>query len=186
MCFCKLQLQRILIDAIQKGFRPQMAQHRGSQSPLVEPHVDLELYSKTWQHPVWKMFNFASKIDTPIIPDPLATTAIDISEGESDSSSDSSAGSSSDSDGEIEDLSAPIMKLTPNVPDVAVLGHCKAVQHAMVLTPDTSYPMFDRHHFKAACGVYLNPDTCTVTEEVLPKLNLCQRPACRKLWSKMA
>ena len=126
------------------------------------------------------MFNFASKVDTPTIPDPVATIAIDISEGESDSSSDSSAGSSSDPDEEVEESSAP------NIPDVANLGHCKAVQHAMVLTPDTSYPMFDRRHFKAACGVYLNPDTCTVTEEVLPKLNLCQRPACRKLWSKMA
>ena len=44
--FWQLQLQRILIDAIQQGFRPQMAERRGSQSPLVEPHVDLELYPK--------------------------------------------------------------------------------------------------------------------------------------------
>ena len=35
------------------------------------------------------------------------------------------------------------MQLTPNIPDVAVLGHCKSVQHAMVLTSDTSHPMFD-------------------------------------------
>ena len=184
--FLQLQLQRILIEAIQKGFRPQMAQHRGSQSPLVEPHVDLELYSKAWQQPVWKMFNFFAKSDSLVIPDPIAKIAIDIDAEESDASSDSSACSSSDSDGEIEADPTPTMKLTPNIPDVAVLGHCKAVQHAMILTPDTSYPMFDRRHFKAACGVFLNPDTCTVTEEVLPQLNLCQRPACRKLWSKMA
>ena len=182
--FLQFQLQRILIDAIQQGFRPQMPQRRGSQSPLVEPSVDLELYSKPWQHPTWKTFNFARKASTST--DPIATIELDISEGESNSSSDSSAGSSSDSEGEAEESSAKTMQLTPDIPDVAVLGHCKSVQHAMVLTPDPSYPMFDRRHFKAACGVYLNPDTCTVTEEVLPKLNLRQRPACRKLWSKMA
>ncbi len=42
--FLQIQLQKILINATQKGFRPQMAQHRGSQSPLVEPPVDLEWY----------------------------------------------------------------------------------------------------------------------------------------------
>ncbi len=134
------------------------------------------------------MFNFAKESQTSTVIDPVAEVALSTSDNESDSSKDSSIGSSSssESEGEAEESSAPARKLTPDIPDVAVLGHCKSVQHAMVLTPDTSYPMFDRHHFKAACGVFLNPDTCTVTEEVLPNLNLCQRPACRKLWSRMA
>ena len=56
--FLQLRLQSILIDAIRTGFRPQMAQHRGAQSPLVEPAVNIELFNKTWSPPTWRMFSF--------------------------------------------------------------------------------------------------------------------------------
>ena len=187
--FLQLQLQRILIDAIQKkSFRPQMAQHRGSQSPLVEPPVELGSYSKSLEHPTWLMFNFTKDTDQVRSAEPIATIALDDPEAASESSSDSSAESSdsSDSDAEEVDKASPVKHSTPDIPDLAVLGHSKSVQHAMVLTDDTSHPMFARSHFKSACGVDLNPDTCTITEEVLPKLTLCQRPACRKLWRRMA
>ena len=151
--FLQLQLQRILIDAIQKkNFRPQMAQHRGSQSPLVEPPVALESYSKSWEHPTWLMFNFTKDTDQVRSTEPIATIALDDPEAASESSSDSSAESSdsSDSDAEEVDKASPVKQSTPDLPDVAVLGHGKSVQHAMVLTDDTSHPMFARSHFKSA------------------------------------
>ncbi|CAK8989800.1 unnamed protein product [Durusdinium trenchii] len=36
-----LQFQQIVINQVRAGFRPQIAQHRGAQAPLIEPPVDL-------------------------------------------------------------------------------------------------------------------------------------------------
>ena len=157
--FRQVKLQKILLDAIKRGFRPRMAQHRGSQSPLVEPPVDLESFCKTWQQPKWKMFNFSTENQTQKVVDSVKDLELDISDDDSDSSEASSIDSSSSADPAVEptESSTPTIQLTPNVPDVAVLNHGKMVQRAMVLTSDTSQPMFDRRHFEAACGVHLNP-----------------------------
>ena len=93
--FLQLKLQRILLDAIQKGFRPSIAQHRGSQSPLVEPPVDLESFSKSWQLPTWKMFNFTQEQQPKTSTDPLQDLELDVSDDDSDSSKASSTDSSS-------------------------------------------------------------------------------------------
>ena len=187
--FLQLRLQSILIDAIRTGFRPQMAQHRGAQSPLVEPAVTIELFNKKWSPPTWRMFSFPTISTTIADPEPTSIEeSLDelISYDESTSSSSSSSDSSSDSDVDRDKTKDPPKQDTPDVPDVIVLGHVSSIQHALIPTLDTSYPMFDRHHFKSACGVKLNPDTCVIREEILPKLQLCQRQACRKLWISLA
>ena len=42
-----LDFQRQVISQVRGGWRPQIAQHRGSQKPLQEPPVTLEVFSKT-------------------------------------------------------------------------------------------------------------------------------------------
>ena len=71
--FLQLRLQNILIDAIRTGFRPQMAQHRGAQSPLVEPAVTIELFQqKHGPHQHGVCFSFPTISTTIADPEPTS------------------------------------------------------------------------------------------------------------------
>lgn len=57
-----LHYQRILIDQVRSGFRPQIPQHRGAQQPLVEPAVTLEFFRKDLPSVQWRWFRGFSSV----------------------------------------------------------------------------------------------------------------------------
>ena len=83
-----LSYQRKLIAKIQGGWRPQIAQHRGSQIPLCEPPVKLERFRKDTSEFSFQWFSFA---DTSVL-EAIQSPPVD----EEDSSSSSSTSSSSE------------------------------------------------------------------------------------------
>ena len=67
-----LRYQQTVITKIREGFRPKTAQHRGGQSPLVEPPVTVELFKKqasTYEYrwlPFSKPLVLEAEMDDPV------------------------------------------------------------------------------------------------------------------------
>ena len=90
--FGQLSLQRHIISKVHQGWRPTLAQHRGSQLPMKEPDVTLERFRKDQPPYEWKRFKFSSAPASAevINLDPVPPQEASQSSDSSDSSSSSS------------------------------------------------------------------------------------------------
>ena len=61
----QLELQRRLVSEIHRGFRPITPQHRGSQTPAVEPSTEIERYRKDWESYTWRLLHFSETTPNP-------------------------------------------------------------------------------------------------------------------------
>ena len=75
-----------MIQEVQGGWRPAIAQHRGSQAPMVEPMVVLEKFVKDLPQFEFKWFRFSESLETA--PPDCFESSTSSSESSSDSSAD--------------------------------------------------------------------------------------------------
>ena len=181
-----LDFQRQVISQVRRGWRPQIAQHRGSQQPLQEPQVTLEIFSKQLPEYSFAWFTFSDK---------TAQAVDDIPDGEvvdedSDSTSSSSSSSSS-AEATTEQTAlpkpAPPKSIGTNkgiLPATLVYGQYRCVVHAMVeaMEPAHWLPQRDGVHLKPACGRPMKSNG-QLLDAITAEHQLCQHAACRKLWA---
>ena len=169
-----LAFQTQVLLRVQSGWRPQIAQHRGSQQPLKEPPVLLERFSKPL--PVYE-FRWFSLTTSPALDTPDETP---IAEGSCESSS-----SSSDSDSSVSATRPVAPKPLKVVPETLLIGQYRYVAHAMIPADpaDTWRPCRHGIFLKPACGRPMKASLGKVVEEISPDMQLCQHAACRRLWA---
>ena len=182
----QLSFQKKIIDHVRKGGRFLTPQHRGSQPPLSEPSVQVEFFRKTAAEYQWKCFNFTGQQPTD---QPAQVEDLDAQVSDS-SSSDSSSGSDSSSESATQTpVARPPKKsrnhLNQDPPDELVVAHMTAVQHAMLACDKDWTQYLDGVHFESACGARLDPDRTMLSREANPKLQLCQRQACVRVWKAL-
>ena len=181
-----LDFQKQIIMQVRHGWRPQIAQHRGSQKPLQEPQVTLEFFSKQLPDYQFKWFTFGDTAEVPLDQFPDETAV------ESDSDSTSSSSSSSSDEAAVETPAEPKQskeqKISTgqkgNFPSALIYGQYRCVVHAMVeaLEPAHWLPQRDGVHLKPACGCPMKSNG-QLLDDVTADRQLCQHAACRKLWA---
>eukprot|EP00435_Cladocopium_sp_Y103_P007822 s1338_g2.t1 len=181
-----LDFQRQIIQQVRNGWRPQIAQHRGSQRPLQEPPVTVETFSKQLPEYDFQWFDFREPAS--LVVDPPEQIA------EEDQDSDSSSSStSSTSDAEDEKPSEPQERAAaPSkpfgqkgiFPDTLVYGQYRCVVHAMIAADESAHwlPKRDGVHLKPACGRPMKSNG-KILDCVTAAHQLCQHAACRKHWA---
>ena len=138
-----LTYQRKLISQVQQGWRPSIAQHRGSEAPMVEPLVILEKFVKQSQAFDFQWFNFS---DPSAIDMHLDVTS-------SEDSSDTSTDSSSEDEPAGPQPKTAKLDLSTDVDEV-LIGRCRSVIHALVQAQDGASwrPQWQGVALKPACG----------------------------------
>eukprot|EP00435_Cladocopium_sp_Y103_P074949 s4_g52.t1 len=176
-----LEFQRQIIQQVRSGWRPQIAQHRGSQRPLQEPAVTLEIlpdYTFQW-------FDFGSPSALELDPPEQLE--------EQDQDSDSSSSTSSSSDEEdakpIKSDEGAAAQPKPSgkkgiFPETLVYGQYRCVVHAMTAADESAHwiPQRDGVHLKPACGRPMKSNG-KLLDCVTAEHQLCQHAACRKFWA---
>ena len=168
-----LHYQRILIDQVRSGFRPQIPQHRGAQQPLVEPAVMLEFFRKDLPSVQWRWFRGSQALDLEDIPP--------------DEEADSSSSSVSSSDSEEAPSGALEKGRDVTVCDEILMARYRRVNHALVCD-DHCRPEsleFDGRRWKTACAKALKASEAAFVDSLQSGDSLCQHPGCRKAWSTM-
>eukprot|EP00435_Cladocopium_sp_Y103_P041829 s3000_g11.t1 len=181
-----LDFQRQIVQQVRSGWRPQIAQHRGSQRPLQEPPVVLEIFSKKLPEYAFQWFDFGAQSAFELDP----TDHLEEEDNDSDSSS-SSTSSDSDEDAvkpsKSTDGAAVPSKPFGNkgiFPDTLVYGQYRCVVHAMIAADESArwLPQRDGVHLKPACGRPMKSNG-KLLDCVTAEHQLCQHAACRKLWA---
>eukprot|EP00435_Cladocopium_sp_Y103_P040823 s1556_g11.t1 len=181
-----LDFQRQIIQQVRSGWRPQIAQHRGSQRPLQEPPVVLEIFSKKLPDYRFQWFEFGAQSAPALdLSDPLVTE-------DSDSDSTSSSTSSTSDEEEQRQDQAPAAAAAPSkpsgskgiFPETLVYGQYRCVVHAMIAAGEPAHwlPQRDGVHLKPACGRPMKSNG-KLLDCVTAEHQLCQHAACRKLWA---
>ena len=169
-----LTYQRKMIQEVQGGWRPAIAQHRGSQAPMVEPMVVLEKFVKDLPQFDFKWFRFNESVETAP-PD-----CFESSTSSSESSSDSSA------DDEVLEPRPKTSKvdLGPSDVDEVLVGRYRAVVHALVRAGDDEdwRPRWQGQPLKPACGRQMRGVEAELLDRLDTTMPFCQHAACRKVW----
>ena len=168
-----LTYQRKLIAKIQSGWRPQIAQHRGSQAPLCEPSVTLERFRKDLSDYAFQWFSFSDTSVLEAVESPIAE----------DEESSSSSSSSSDEAQESTPAAVPV-ETQHDVPDEILIGKYRSVLHAMVKSNDseTWRPEWAGFRLKSACGRPMKGSETEMMHNLDASMCLCQHRACQKVW----
>ena len=179
-----LEFQRQIIQQVRSGWRPQIAQHRGSQKPLQEPAVALEIFSKKLPEYTFQWFTFGS----PSAPAFDPPEPVDEQDQESDSSSSTSSSSDEEADKPVksdEGTAAPPKRSGQKgfFPETLVYGQYRCVVHAMIAADESAHwlPQRDGVHLKPACGRPMKSNG-KLLDCVTAEHQLCQHAACRKFW----
>eukprot|EP00435_Cladocopium_sp_Y103_P043594 s1882_g12.t1 len=151
-----LDFQRQVIQQVRAGWRPQIAQHRGSQRPLQEPPVVLEIFSKKLPDFAFQWFDFGAQSALDLDP------SEHLAEEGSDSDSTSSSTSSTSDEEEEKPCKTPAGDAAPAkpsgvkgiFPETLTYGHYRCVVHAMIAAGESAHwlPQRDGVHLKPACG----------------------------------
>ena len=169
-----LTYQRKMIQEVQGGWRPAIAQHRGSQAPMVEPMVVLEKFVKDLPQFDFQWFKFNESSETAP-PD-----CFESSTSSSESSSDSSA------DDEVLEPRPKTSKvdLGPSDVDEVLVGRYRAVVHALVRAGDDEdwRPRWQGQPLKPACGRQMRGVEAELLDRLDTTMPFCQHAACRKVW----
>lgn len=176
-----LRYQTTVIAKIREGFRPKTAQHRGGQSPLIDPPVVVELFKKqasAYEYR-WLPFSQPSLIEAEM-EDPVAEEA-----SSSSSSSDESSSSSQSTKGVKKSSVIPdkTSKVSDSFDEVVLAKH-RRVTHAMVLasTAGQNFPQHQGQSWKPACGTHMAHGETTFLDEWSNNLSFCQHPGCKRAW----
>ena len=121
-----------------------IAQHRGSQRPLVEPSVTLERFVKVRGEFTFRWFTQNNLLGQPAAVD-------DSMQNMASESSDTSSDSSSESPVQSPVKSKPLQN---DEIDEIIIGQYRSVLHAMVLASSTETwrPQYEDRFLKPACG----------------------------------
>ena len=161
-------------DEVQNGWRPAIAQHLGSQAPMVKPMVVLEKFVKPLQPLDFRWFKFNASEE-------MASPANVVS---SDDSSDSSSDSSSE-----EEVVEPRPKTSKvdlghmEMGEVLV-GRYRSVVHALVKAGDDEdwRLCWQGQPLKPACGRQVRGVEAEILDRFDTSMPFCQHAACRKVW----
>eukprot|EP00435_Cladocopium_sp_Y103_P038388 s2040_g10.t1 len=172
-------------DAVRSGWRPQIAQHRGSQKPLQEPAVTLEIFSKKLPEYTFQWFTFGSPSALELDP----PEQVDEQDQESDSSSSTSSSSDEEAEKPVksDEGAAALPKHSGKkgiFPETLVYGQYRCVVHAMIAADESAHwlPQRDGVHLKPACGRPMKSNG-KLLDCVTAEHQLCQHAACRKFWA---
>ena len=181
-----LDFQRQVILQVRSGWRPQIAQHRGSQKPLQEPSVTLENLSKKLPGYTFRWFGFGTQSD------PALDTVADVEAADEDSDSTSSTSSSTSDEEHVQQQKPQQKSVDPQrqpgskgiFPDKVVYGQYRCVVHAMIAAAEPAHwlPQRDGVHLEPACGRSMKSNG-QLLDSVTAEHQLCQHAACRKLWA---
>ena len=184
----QLQLQASLTTLVQSGWRPALAQHRGAQSPMVEPEVLLERFRKDHEPLTWKRFQFsATPKDQSDQEISLShETSEEMQADQSDSSSESDSSSSSSSSNRLVVSASKPSKEDSECSEEIFVGWTTHIQHAVRVdpSPKPGTPRFDGIAWRSMCGARLNP-LMKFSDQPKPDLAFCRKPACVKAWSSL-
>ena len=177
-----LQLQSVMVEHIQKGFRPVQPIHRGGQEAFPSPAVVLERFSKSCDMTEFRWFNFLDE----------AESIEEIPDGETAEEESSSSSSSSDSElsDAAQDSTKTISKHLPNdTIDEFWYGVTKLTVHAMIKDDNpslTSALLFQGTAVKTACGRRMSISSIQVKEDLqnIKVPSFCQHPGCRRAWDQ--
>ena len=169
-----LTYQRKMIQEVQNGWRPAIAQHRGSQAPMVEPMVVLEKFVKQVQPFDFRWFKF-NPLDEMVPPANMVS---------SDSSLDSSSDSSSDDEVVEPQPTTSKVDLGPMEVDEVLVGRYRSVVHALVKASDAEdwRPRWQGQPLKPACGRQMRGVEAEILDILDTSMPFCQHAACRKVW----
>lgn len=171
-----LQFQQIVINQVRAGFRPQIAQHRGAQAPLIEPPVSLEAFKKEIPQYTWKWFDFNSPSGERVVEVDLPDCV------EEDSSSDSS----SSSDDSVQETNPAVSKRSqPPVVDEVLMAKYRTVVHALLDDLESTETDSATQLLRTACGRKLPKFATVVIDSIDSTLTLCQHSGCRKAWASL-
>ena len=157
----QLQLQASLTTLVQSGWRPALAQHRGAQSPMVEPEVLLERFRKDHEPLTWKRFQFSAtpKDQSDHEISLIHETSEEMQADQSDSSSESDSSSSSSSSNRLVVSASKPSKEDFECSEEIFVGWTTHIQHAVRVdpSPKPGTPRFDGIAWRSMCGARLNP-----------------------------
>ena len=177
-----LRYQQTVVSKIREGFRPKTAQHRGGQSPLVEPPVVVELFKKQASEYTYRWLPFSQQqVSTEIMDERL--------EEDSSTSSSSSSASSSKSvadKGNQRSSGASVKQPKQLEPvDEVILAKHRRVTHAMVVSPNpgSGFPQHQGQSWKPACGTHMSHGETVFLDEWSNNLSFCQHPGCKRAWA---
>ncbi|CAK9112390.1 unnamed protein product, partial [Durusdinium trenchii] len=160
-----LQFQQIVINQVRAGFRPQIAQHRGAQAPLIEPPVSLEAFKKEIPQYTWKWFDFNSPSGERVVEVDLPDCV------EEDSSSDSS----SSSDDSVQETNPAVSKRSqPPVVDEVLMAKYRTVVHALLDDLESTETDSATQLLRTACGRKLPKFATVVIDSIDSTLTLRQ------------
>ena len=179
-----LRYQTTVVTKIREGFRPKTAQHRGGQSPLIEPPVLVELFKKqaedfTYQ---WLPFNAAPvslEVEEVSMPEEISSS--------SDSSSDESSQSHSPDANQNIDQKTTVNSFDSNSCDEIIIAKHRRVTHAMILSSssDENVPRYMEKGWRPACGTHMSRSETMFLDEWNNDLSFCQHPGCKKAWTAL-
>ena len=179
-----LRYQKTVIQKIREGFRPKTAQHRGGQTPLSEPLVNIELFRKPAEEFTYRFLPFSQQSQVLEVEDEPLTEEAAVSDS-------SSSEASSQSEPEVEAQSDVKTTLHSKVDafscDEVILAKHRRVTHAMVVSPShtETTPKYMEHWCKPACGTHMTHQETTFLDEWDMNSSFCQHPGCKKAWSAL-
>ena len=176
-----LRYQQIVIQQIRKGFRPKTAQHRGGQTPLVEPQVTLECFKKQAVEYVYRYLPFSApnltiEVDEAPLTEDICST----------SASDSDGSSQPNLETDIQEKSAKIFQTHDESEfDEIIFAKHRRVTHAMVVvsSEDLDRPCYLVEYWRPACGTHMSHEDTKFLSEWDSTLSFCQHPGCKKAWA---
>ena len=171
-----LQFQQIIINQVRSGFRPQIAQHRGAQTPLVEPEVSLEAFKKDIPSYEWQWFAFNSPAGERVVEVDLPQSIEDDS-----SSSDSDSSESSAEPAE----PRPTKAQETSMVDEVLMVKFRTVVHASLGALDAMSQSTSRTCIRTACGRQIPSSDAVMIDSVSSTMDLCQHSGCRKAWASL-
>lgn len=183
----QLSLQRRILQHIQTGWRPILAQHRGAQLPMKEPPVQLERFKKEAMTYDWKRFSFSPESENAFdvavsqqhpLEDPMHS-----SDDDSDSSESSSSSSASSA---VQQTASQHSNLDQvETAEEVFVAWTTRIQHAVKRVDDPAAPKFDGYHYKTCCGSFLGTGV-RIADSPQVQLQFCRRAACVKAWNSMS
>ena len=176
-----LRYQQMVVQQVRAGFRPKTAQHRGGQTPLVEPPVVLECFKKqaveyTYQYLPCSAHTLAIEVDEAPLTEEIGSS----------SSSESGESSQPNEESESQMNTLAVSQVCDDAEfDEIIFAKHRRVTHAMVVT-NSENPIIPRHldkSWRPACGTHMTHEDTKFLSEWDHTMSFCQHPGCKKAWA---
>ena len=176
-----LRYQQMVVQQVRAGFRPKTAQHRGGQTPLVEPPVTLECFKKqaveyTYQYLPFSAQTLAIEVDEAPLTEEIGSS----------SSSESGGSSQPNEESESQMNTLAVSQVCDDAEfDEIIFAKHRRVTHAMVVTDSENHAV-PRHldkSWRPACGTHMTHEDTKFLSEWDHTMSFCQDPGCKKAWA---